>query len=515
MKRQYIIPLLLLSVVFFHKISTMKRAFEAPQALDSPKRTRESQHSNFIDWAKSCDALPYYVDLSPTAKYEKSNMLDDLEFRNTLDAFQEVMRETTRKIELWNPHRPPRLNFFDTTATEEPRSFFVKKHIINPGTTLVFQGDLHGDIHSLIATLRFLNAKNLMNGFSITNDNIHLVFLGDYVDRGAYGAEVLYTIMRLKIANPNNVILIRGNHEDNVLNTRYGFTQELLHKGFSIALIQRIYTMYALLPVALFLGSGTDNHKDYLLCCHGAFELGYDPRPLLLSDQPIAYRWIETISRTDAFINIFQYLTEDQKRSISFDTWREIPKDPFVPINPLQPSPLGFMWHDFQVEPGGLLSFAEKRGAGLEYGEIASTLLLKWYGNEQPYKVRGVFRAHQHDASMTDMMKLILKPDTPESPERGLGKLWHAAERNHIGLWDGIICTFNVAPDSAYGDQLQFTENTIGILTTAPTFNDWNLQLVHIPVIKKESATDRNTSEKSEQSSTLDDNDDISSRDHE
>ena len=58
------------------------------------------------------------------------------------------------------------------------------------------------------------NAYSSCGTSTISNKVTYMVFLGDYVDRGFYGTEVLYTIMMLKIANPEKVILLRGNHED-------------------------------------------------------------------------------------------------------------------------------------------------------------------------------------------------------------------------------------------------------------------------------------------------------------
>ena len=69
--------------------------------------------------------------------------------------------------------------------------------------------DLHGDLESLIDIFK---QSGFLQKITEKNDAI-IVFLGDYGDRGEYSVEVYYTILKLKLHHPEQVILMRGNHE--------------------------------------------------------------------------------------------------------------------------------------------------------------------------------------------------------------------------------------------------------------------------------------------------------------
>jgi diadenosine tetraphosphatase ApaH/serine/threonine PP2A family protein phosphatase len=80
---------------------------------------------------------------------------------------------------------------------------------IRPLGEAIMVGDLHGDLESLIHILKETNVLQKVN----QNSGTVLIFLGDYGDRGSYSAEVYHVVLRLKLLFPQQVILMRGNHE--------------------------------------------------------------------------------------------------------------------------------------------------------------------------------------------------------------------------------------------------------------------------------------------------------------
>jgi len=70
-------------------------------------------------------------------------------------------------------------------------------------------GDIHGDLESLIHIIKdsdFIKKAQ-------KKQNVFLIFLGDYGDRGPSSPETYYLILKLKKLFPEKVILMRGNHE--------------------------------------------------------------------------------------------------------------------------------------------------------------------------------------------------------------------------------------------------------------------------------------------------------------
>ena len=86
------------------------------------------------------------------------------------------------------------------------------------GEPVVIVGDLHGQFYDLCHMLDKAGPPS----------DINYLFLGDYVDRGIYGIEVLLLLMAIKINYPKNVVLLRGNHESRNMTENFTFREEAI-----------------------------------------------------------------------------------------------------------------------------------------------------------------------------------------------------------------------------------------------------------------------------------------------
>lgn len=256
-------------------------------------------------WVNACRSLPpsnRYPLKPDSAFFPRTHSLSNSPLSPIKPVGKNVAQELVNVVQLWiqmmahgslhqrslwnrsnNGQLEPVTDFYQGTKDE----FFpyIQKLVAKSGDMFFIHGDLHGDVRSLCRELyKLYEQKIIDNNFRIIPDNAWLLFLGDYVDRGVYGAEVIYTLLRLSLANPDRVILVRGNHEDCGINEIGGFIRELQEKfgQDSKDVIDTVQSIYNFMPVAFYVGTadgaGTIN---YVQCCHGGMEIGYDPKTFL------------------------------------------------------------------------------------------------------------------------------------------------------------------------------------------------------------------------------------------
>ncbi len=419
---------------------------------------KSNELTNFNDFKKACNQLPKY-------NFNQFNqfrtILTEKLFESELDAFFNIANKQFDKIS-WLGQKP--------LVNSNNFQAFVEKNILPTNSIIAIHGDIHGDIHSLnkfiekFVGLGFLDKDN---PFKIKNENFYILFLGDYVDRGWYGSEVIYAVLRLKNENPDNVFMVRGNHEDIDLNRRYGFEKEINSKfKFSYpTLLQKLQKFYNCLPVAIFLGSGIEDNYNFIQCCHGGIEIGFEPKCLLENDSFRIGKVIEQLMQKDSFAKVCcsksNYFTNIFKNNFNITSGN------------------GFMWNDFIVEPNAILKLSGRdgyRGTIFEFGQSITKKLLKlWSGKF--HTIHSIFRAHQHSDNC--MRERILNIDQLSHPnDMGIGKLWiqNSIHKDYAELLDDVpVVTFSVAPDCGYGWPI----HSFGQLNMAENYCDWRLKALN------------------------------------
>ncbi len=443
----------------------------------------------FAEWRAACAKLPPNRLLNGRMPPKSLLPLQTFaEFDRVLDAtFALATNGPLSSASHWVGTAPRRETFLDVSRTwftspRLPFEPFAAKLVLPPDSKVFLQGDLHGDIRSLLAVLGRLQERQWLDGFTLTDPQLHVIFLGDYTDRGLYGIEVVYTLLRLKLANPDRVHLVRGNHEDVSLVSRYGFLAEGQAKYGSAFKAEKLLRAYDFLPVVLYLGSGT----NYVQLCHGGMEPGFAPSALLDSTGTHRFQLLGPLRQAGFLRDNPDWLTEPTDAATARGQLND-----FIPLAPTTPGVIGFMWNDFTVFSDDA-AFAHNPERAFVYGQPAVGYLLR-SASQGTARLHGVIRAHQHSGLPNPLMRRLVA-------SRGLFRHWQETNSNEAQkaepsllakrielnptrpLPEGSVWTLNVAPDSVYGLGCSFDFATFGVLSLGVRYEDWRITVETVDV---------------------------------
>uniref|UniRef100_A0A8D2J2T8 Serine/threonine-protein phosphatase n=1 Tax=Varanus komodoensis TaxID=61221 RepID=A0A8D2J2T8_VARKO len=91
---------------------------------------------------------------------------------------------------------------------------------------------------------------HLQNG--LPSEENPYIFNGDFVDRGKNSTEILIILFAFLLVYPNHLHLNRGNHEDHIMNLRYGFTKEVM-KNYGKTILHLLQDVFSWLPLATLI----------------------------------------------------------------------------------------------------------------------------------------------------------------------------------------------------------------------------------------------------------------------
>lgn len=136
------------------------------------------------------------------------------------------------------------LNMSTVALSKEPNLLKLKAPI-------TICGDIHGQYYDLLKL------------FEVGGDpaEIDYLFLGDYVDRGAFSFECLIYLYSLKLNNLGRFWMLRGNHECKHLTSYFTFKNEMLHK-YDMEVYDACCRSFNVLPLAALM-------NGQYFCVHG------------------------------------------------------------------------------------------------------------------------------------------------------------------------------------------------------------------------------------------------------
>jgi protein phosphatase len=113
-------------------------------------------------------------------------------------------------------------------------------------------GDIHGNIFDLIRIIMHTRSPPWSR----------LLLLGDYVDRGEYSVEVVTLLFSLFVIYPDQIVLLRGNHEFESVNTNYGLLTEVLANYHNRPIFEAFNRAFMWMPLAAVV-------NESIMCVHG------------------------------------------------------------------------------------------------------------------------------------------------------------------------------------------------------------------------------------------------------
>jgi hypothetical protein len=257
-----------------------------------PKLTMQniSEHEKWTFWENlfAKTQVDYSKDKSDDKKY---SLIENDVLHEAVKDVSKLYSKITDSREWFNNNRPEKEDV--DVGNGEKISYFRKDPINAQKVTIngrdeeiLILGDFHSAFHSLGDIIGANRRNFFVDGDTLeVKNNRFIIFLGDLLDRGPYNMEILYLAYKLKLANPYNVFIINGNHENEnqweylwteqievtstgyeLSHTRYVETQSI--GGFVGQRYEAFKKCLWFLPSVIYLNF---NGKNYHLS-HGAFD---------------------------------------------------------------------------------------------------------------------------------------------------------------------------------------------------------------------------------------------------
>ncbi|CAF0754187.1 unnamed protein product [Rotaria sordida] len=226
--------------------------------------------SGILHQVESLRTMSYHSQFSTTTdeklkRLPRSPSEEIFDRRTIATDIQEMLRsfekrDQTKEALMWAPNSIIQLGRSVINLCKEVRDIIrYEPRCLKLTSPCYILGDIHGNYEDLICFEKCLwRATPLLSPASF-------LFLGDYVDRGIHGLEVVIYLLAAKFQCPKKVLLLRGNHEIRKVQQMFSFLKECLGKFGDILgkeVWDAINSVFDTLPLAAVI-------DDKILCLHG------------------------------------------------------------------------------------------------------------------------------------------------------------------------------------------------------------------------------------------------------
>ncbi len=349
----------MISVNVYRKVAT-----QFANDLTSNENVNTILEDTTEGWSIISSNLKHVADRTPDGVYGPSTILGTNEsfvepFREALEVYKSMY-----SVMDWCHEVGGKL----VTMEDDPMNHkphrqdvsFAKKMDLDEDTKIIAIGDIHSGIHTFLEIMDSLYERGILKEDFGLLMGYHLVFLGDLVDRGAHGLDILHIVFRLKTRNFQSVHVINGNHEDHGTYRHYGFKDELESQLTNPDDQNLVHNLLTFLPAVIFLKLG----EKWIQLNHGGIS-EYEPLKFLESDYDLEFHGVD---------------------------------------EPFNLKYMGLRWNDFNANVDGT-TLSTNRGRGntsvLEYGSEATEEYL------ERNSIQGIVRGHQDFMSIGIMPRVV------------------------------------------------------------------------------------------------------------
>ncbi|CAH1113640.1 unnamed protein product [Psylliodes chrysocephalus] len=237
-------------------------------ANHSVKIQRSGQALNIDELRQIQDAVSTTTLKQPVNEQARRNSMDIFSQRSISNEVLKSLRYLTsiNKINVpggsytWGQLDPAQFSRNLMNVAGQVKDIFkVEPRLLELRSPVYIMGDFHGNIADLLYFEKVL--WHIGPGLSPCT----LLFLGDYVDRGAYSIEVISYLLSYKLQSPKKVNLLRGNHEIREVQKMFTFQKECILKfgeKIGVEVWNTLNNAFDHMPIA-----ATVDGK--IFCCHG------------------------------------------------------------------------------------------------------------------------------------------------------------------------------------------------------------------------------------------------------